>query len=189
MLRRENDLLLVLRQLPDHARRTGRPRTTRPTTYKRSHVELCSFRVCLLAAALDPIKGRGRELTRFGDEHADYLAWDLSPDGTQIVLYKEFEGRFQLLSLNRRAVDEIRVTGGAQLRTMSWAADGKGLFAANAIQQGAQLLYIDLRGNAHVLWQLRGRDAFVWGRPSPDGRRLAILAGAGTANIWMMENF
>jgi serine/threonine protein kinase len=151
--------------------------------------ELTQDKKQIIFTALDPVKGRGRELTRFGDEHADYLAWDLSPDGTQIVLYKEFEGRFRLLSLNRRVVNEIGVTGGAQLRTMSWAADGKGLFAANAIQQGAQLLYIDLRGNAHVLWQLRGRDAFVWGRPSPDGRHLAILGGAGTANVWMMENF
>jgi serine/threonine protein kinase/Tol biopolymer transport system component len=139
---------------------------------------------------LDPLHGRGRELASFRNEHAAEFAWDLSPDGTRVVLFRQFESRFQVLSLNQPAlIREISVKGGAQLRTMSWAADGKGLFASSAFPLGAELIYVDLSGSAHRLWRVNGWNASLWARPSPDGRKLAILGSAGTSNVWMMENF
>jgi Tol biopolymer transport system component len=50
------------------------------------------------------------------------------------------------------------------------------------------LSYLDLRGNAHVLW-VNPNGWSIWARPSPDGRHLAIEHVSATGNIWMMENF
>ena len=66
----------------------------------------------LVFTAFDPVKGRGRELTKFNtDAMADYW-WDLSPDGTRIAILKRRGGRIQILWLNGRAPQEITVTGG-----------------------------------------------------------------------------
>jgi len=152
--------------------------------------ELNSDKTAIIFIAMNPVQGRRDEIGRFPSEHADQFAWDLSPDGGRVAVFREFDQQFHLVTLRKKApVQDIPVKGGAQLRTLSWAADGKGLFGSRAIQQGAELLYIDLAGNSHILWRLRGRDTFLWGRPSPDGRRLAIVGSAGTANVWVMEDF
>jgi hypothetical protein len=51
--------------------------------------------------------------------------------------------------------------------------------------QGSTLLYLELRGNARLLWQPRGLE----GVPSPDGRHLAMAGLADDRNVWMMEKF
>jgi hypothetical protein len=48
---------------------------------------------------------------------------------------------------------------------------------------------VDLKGNAQVLWQFKGRGGAIWGVPSPDGRYLAILDHAFSSNVWMLEGF
>ena len=55
--------------------------------------------------------------------------------------------------------------------------------------QGRTLLYVDLKGNARVLWQYRGAGNEIWGIPSPDGRYMAIRGGAFSSNVWMVEGF
>jgi len=59
------------------------------------------------------------------------------------------------------------------------------------------LLYVDLKGNAHVLQEHKGSlspavmggFSVPWGVPSPDGRHLAILGWTRNSNVWMMEGF
>ena len=86
---------------------------------------------------------------------------------------------------------------------MKWAADGKGFFVSSATKTGAALLHLDLRGNAHILWEQKGNIApwngpftqwlggpsAPWAIPSPDGRHLAIYSWSLNANMWLMENF
>jgi hypothetical protein len=106
------------------------------------------------------------------------------------VLFRQFDNRLQVLPLRHdRPVREIHVKGEVHIRTISWAPDSKGWFASNQTQQGADLLYIDLYGNTHHLWNLDGYHVFLWGRPSPDGRHLAIQGSANNWNMWMIENF
>jgi hypothetical protein len=50
------------------------------------------------------------------------------------------------------------------------------------------LLYVDLKGNARVLWQYKG-DEWGYGLPSPDGRYLAIQGRETNSNVWMLEGF
>ena len=54
----------------------------------------------LVFIALDPMKGRGREVTRFSTSptpDAEY-AWDLSPDGRRIAILRRSETTIHVLS-------------------------------------------------------------------------------------------
>jgi len=113
----------------------------------------------------------------------------LSPDGTRLAFTTGHEELIHILSVRGEPLQEIRVKGGwTRFEDMEWAADSKGLFVAPSIQGGAALLFVDLQGNAHVLWQQQGGSG-TYGFPSPDGRHLAFPGVTTEGNIWMMENF
>jgi len=54
---------------------------------------------------------------------------------------------------------------------IGWAPEGKGLYCTSQSLEGDTFLYVDLKGNARVLWQFKGGSGC--GVPSPDGRYLA----------------
>ena len=146
-------------------------------------------------SSFDALSGRGRELARIdygADKHdADKKDYDfiLSPDGTRLAFTTGHEELIHILSVRGQPLQEIRVKGGwTRIEDMEWAADSKGLFVAHGIPGGAALLYVDLQGNAHVLWQQQGGSG-TYAFPSPDGRHLAFLGWTIEGNIWMMENF
>jgi hypothetical protein len=142
----------------------------------------------LIFTALDPLKGRGRELARFdADPTADY-DWDLSPDASFIDIRKNREPRLSMLSLSGQEPRELIVKGWSTLINLDWAANGKGLFTSGPVPGGSVLLYVDLQGIAHPLWEQRG-SLGTWAIPSPDGRHLALSALTRTTNFWMLENF
>ena len=94
-----------------------------------------------------------------------------------------------MLSLRGQPLQEIRVKGGwSKFEDMEWAPDSKGLFVAHSLPGGAAILYVDLQGNANVLWQQHG-GPFTYGFSSPDGHHLAFLGWTIEGNVWMMENF
>jgi hypothetical protein len=142
--------------------------------------------------ALDPVKGRGRELGRL-DVSPDILFgadWEISPDGNQIAVLEEDQTAIHFLSLRGKPEQVIKPTGWSSLGGLVWDAKGRGFFSSSFNQRGAVLLYIDLQGNTRVLWEQRGRaDANLRGIPSPDGRRLAIAAYAVSSNAWVMQDF
>jgi serine/threonine protein kinase/Tol biopolymer transport system component len=158
----------------------------------------------LIFSAFDPVKGRDRELARFdGASNNGAYDWDLSPDGSRMVVLKTSEGRIHILSFDGRAPRVIAVKGSTALQTVNWTSDGKALLASSATPQGSALLRIDLRGNSQMLWQEKGSIApwvgdfdvglggpsAPWAVPSPDGRHVAIYSWTLSANMWMMENF
>jgi len=146
----------------------------------------------MIVTAFDPVKGRGIELVRFDldsfptEEGAPLC--DISPDGTQLVTSRGQEGPIQILDLRGRAMQVIRAMDFHNLRSLSWAADGKGLFVEDDKKGGTVLLHVDLQGNAKILWKC-AEVPTCFGTPSPDGRHLAIYDHRVSANIWMMENF
>jgi Tol biopolymer transport system component len=78
------------------------------------------------------------------------------------------------------------------LETVDWAVNGKGLFTSDAKENNSVLLYVDLQGNAEVLWEQAGEQEGnndIYAVPSPDGRRLAMFGWTRNANMWMVENF
>jgi hypothetical protein len=72
---------------------------------------------------------------------------------------------------------------------LHWSPDGKGFHCSSDSSQARTLLYVDLMGNARVLWQYKGTGGYTWGIPSPDGRCLAPLNIIFNSNVWMLEGF
>jgi dipeptidyl aminopeptidase/acylaminoacyl peptidase len=149
--------------------------------------------VCLLAEessdpqklalfTLDPINGRGRELLQ-----VDRVMIVLSPDGTRVALCNG-SSTVRIVSLADQSVREVTIKGWNSLDYLEWANDSKGIYASSAPQGGGVLLYSDLNGNAHVIWEHQGSLA-TSGIPSPDGRHIAMEGWNLSSNVWMMENF
>jgi len=72
---------------------------------------------------------------------------------------------------------------------LAGGAAGDGFYVCNAILQGAQLLYADLDGNSHKLWELHSGQTYLRALPSPDGKLLAIDATSKNSNLWALEGF
>jgi hypothetical protein len=160
----------------------------------RSPSTLCAFaeqtpdRKELVFTAFDPIRGKGNTLTRFAtDPNADY-GWSLSPDAKQIGILKIGGNHVYLLPLDGSPVRDLTVAGWNGFNTFDWSVDSKGFFTSNTTALGATLLFVDLKGKPHPLWQQRS-GSFTWGVPSPDGRHLAIFGQDFNGNMWMIENF
>jgi eukaryotic-like serine/threonine-protein kinase len=148
----------------------------------------------LMVTAFDPLKGRGKALrTVEKDPSAHYFGSALSPDGSTFAISRsgEAEIHIRLLSLSGGSDRQITVKGGLYLPWMGldWSLDGKGLYCGSVSPQGGTLVYVDLKGNARVLWRYKGRGGNIWAVPSPDGRYLAILGNVVDSNVWMLEGF
>jgi serine/threonine protein kinase len=175
-------------QLVLAANTEGGPRCARSPATVCTIAERTADHKQLVFTAFDPLKGRGREIARSDSDPAADYEWDLSPDGTRIAILKNRDGQVHILSLNGKAPQVITAKGWKILTSAAWAADGKGLFVSSYTPRGADLLYMDLQGNARFLWE-QGGGFGTYGVPSPDGRHLAIRAWYNETNLWMMENF
>jgi len=162
----------------------------------RSPATVCAIaersagRTQLVFTAFDPVKGRGRVLTRLdADPSADYV-WDLSPDGTRIALRDRSQRqRIDVISLRGHPPQALRLKGWSMGEYgLDWTADGKGLLVSSPLPGGVALLKVDLKGNAHLLWEQKG-GSVTWGVPSPDGRHIAMPGNTQNSNIWTIQNF
>ena len=144
----------------------------------------------LTLTAFDPLRGRGKVLRTVANVPLASFGTELSPDGSTFAIASglEPEIHIRLLSLSGSSDREITVKGWAELTGLNWSADGKGLYCGSFSVQGSTLLYVDLSGNARVLWQNNGGGE-IWGFPSPDGRYLAIQSRMKNSNVWMLEGF
>jgi serine/threonine protein kinase len=137
---------------------------------------------------IDPLAGRGRELARFPvDPKSEITPFDISPDGSMIAVSGGTKGAIHLVSLIGKPERVIPMTF-RNFREAHWAADGNGLFIADNLKDGTVLYYVDLSGNAHVLWDSHSSGS-IWARASPDGRHLAVESYTDNNNVWLMENF
>jgi len=183
----------------------GKPACARFPASLCAVAELSPDRTQLIFTAFEPLRGRGRELTRFPFDpiQTPGYVWDLSPDGTRIAILNS-EGRIHIIPLGSRASQEIVVKGWGSLQSLNWAADSKGLYASSATKGGSALLHVDLQGNANILWEQQGSatpwngpsvpgwlgpPSAAWAVPSPDGRHVAVYDWKMSANMWMIENF
>jgi eukaryotic-like serine/threonine-protein kinase len=148
----------------------------------------------VIVTAFDPAKGRGSVLARFplgddaglGSDHL--LLYDLSPDGSRLAFARSPQGPIEIHSLQGQEPVTIPTTGLDPLRHIIWTADGKGLFVSTHKQDSGELLHLNLRGKANLVWKCTG-PWMCMANPSPDGRHLAIYEAKHNANIFMMENF
>jgi hypothetical protein len=153
--------------------------------------ELSEDQKQVVLTAFDPVRGRGREVTRIAiDPRAGGWFWDLSPDGSQVAeLFPAEQNRIRLVPLGGGAPRDLFVNGWSGFyQGPDWAPDGKGFYVGSYSPRGTTLLYIDLKGHASAVWEQKGGFATL-GLPSPDGNHLAILGYTVDSNVWMLENF
>ncbi|HYV27101.1 MAG TPA: winged helix-turn-helix domain-containing protein [Candidatus Eisenbacteria bacterium] len=141
----------------------------------------------LVISVFDPVIGEPHKIATL---EADW-GWGLSPDGKAIAAstFGATKNRIRLLSLSGQPTRELMVKNWSGFTSIDWAADSKGLFvASNPAGLRQSLLYIDLAGNAHQIWQTNN----VWPSwvvPSRNGKYVAIPALTADINVWMEENF
>lgn len=144
----------------------------------------------LAVSAFDPIKGRGTELFRFElGSNGDRWSLNLAPDGSRFVALPSRGGPIDIYSLNGKLLRQVRLKHWDYLQAAVWAADGKSLFVTADTRAGTAVLYVDLQGNAHILWENPGTSWETTVHPSPDGSRLGFNRWFTTGNMWIMENF
>jgi len=144
----------------------------------------------LALTAFDPLKGRDKVLRTIPKDAAASFDFGLSADGSTIAIARDGqpEIHIRLLSLAGGTDREITVKGWPNMTGLAWSPDGKGMYCGSFSLRGTTLLYVDLEGNARVLWQNSGGFG-TWGIPSPDGRYLAIRGDVRNSNVWMLEGF
>jgi serine/threonine protein kinase/Tol biopolymer transport system component len=167
----------------------GSPRCARSPSTVCAIAELALDGKQLIFTAFDPVKGRGRELTRSNLDPTLHYTWNLSPDGTSIAVLEGSEGRIRILPLTGQQPQEVVVKGWDNVQTLDWAADARSLFISSYTERGSVLLHVDLKGNARALWQQKGSHHAVWAVPSPDNRHVAMSGRSGNHNVWVIENF
>jgi serine/threonine protein kinase/DNA-binding winged helix-turn-helix (wHTH) protein len=142
----------------------------------------------MVITSFDPIKGRGTELLSFMlDPQASGLC-DLSPDGSKIAAIVGRDEPIKVFSLQGQPEYVVPARGLARKMFLSWAADGKGLFVTHEGNAGPELVYVDVKGVAMVLWK-NNVEIQPQSLQSPDGRYLAIQDSIYNGNMWLMENF
>ncbi|HXX22892.1 MAG TPA: protein kinase [Terriglobia bacterium] len=146
----------------------------------------------LTLTAFDPLKGRGKVLrTIEKDPSAFNYGVAVSPDGSTVAFSKpgEAEIHIRLLSPSGGSDREITVKGWPNMTGLEWSPGGKGFYLGSVSPEARALLYVDLKGNARMLWRSKATGGGIWGTPSPDGRYLAILGHVENSNVWMLEGF
>ena len=142
----------------------------------------------LVFSTFDPVNGNAHEVAKL-ERKSGIENSGLSPDGKLIAVVKTGENRIRLFSTTGQPAREIVPKTWTAFFSVDWAADSKGLFVtSNPTGWRSSLLYVDLAGNAHELWQVKGASQ-SWGIASRDGKYLAIPAATTSSNVWMAQGY
>jgi eukaryotic-like serine/threonine-protein kinase len=142
--------------------------------------------------SLDPVRGKGKQLAEAVVRPFFGWDWDVSPDGSRLALIglAGHDFRIDLLNFSDSTWQEISLERPlGLLRSIAWAADGKGLFVTSWQNNSDDLLYVTLAGKIEPLIRNGYRQSMGKLLPSPDGKFLAYQAGTTDSNVWMLENF
>jgi Tol biopolymer transport system component/DNA-binding winged helix-turn-helix (wHTH) protein len=160
----------------------------------RAPAAICAFSQLepreFVFSVFDPAIGKPHEVAKLQEQTFDWN-WGLSPDGTSIaaVTFGATDNRIWLLSLTGQPTREIVVKNWYGFRSVDWAADSKGFFvASNPAGSKQSLLYVDLAGNAHPIWQANSMWP-SWAVPSRNGKYVALPVATVDSNVWMAGNF
>jgi Tol biopolymer transport system component len=139
--------------------------------------------------AFDVAQGRKGELVKVSTE-PDFASWDLSPDGSKVVVSKfDYKaGDLKIVSLADKAITTRSAMPWTELAVVAWAADGKSVFLGSYSSRGTTIVSMDPAGKVRKLFTQPSWDIFSL-VPSPDGHYLAFGPIVANANAWTIASF
>jgi eukaryotic-like serine/threonine-protein kinase len=162
----------------------------------------CPFnpaRACLLSRweqgqlifySLDPVQGQGKQASATKMGHPNDLNWSVSADGSRIAITSsdQLKEQVRILDLGDGTEHNLQLPQGWYIWSLSWARDGKALFAA-AQSTNYMIVRIDADGESRVLLD-KGREHWLYAPiSSPDGHHLTFTQQTFENNVWLLENF
>lgn len=141
--------------------------------------------------AFEPSRGPGRTLFHLDKASWPLIhGWDVSPDGLRIAHVGQRPGAdIEVRSLDGALLRQYRSAPGCERpTTLSWAADGDGLFFTSPCQSGGlySLIHLDSRG--HPTRLLSSSSTYLrYVAASPDGRHLAWSGLELDNDVWRLE--
>ena len=139
----------------------------------------------VLYSALDPNNGRCAPLYRPAPAQSDLTDWDVSPDGSTLVLIsRDSAPQLETVLLSSGHLVEVPIGIADRIIGVNWAADQKGWFVAASTGAASDLFYANPQGRPTFLRRVIGP---TWGVPSPDDRKLAFVDENVDSNVWLMQ--
>jgi DNA-binding winged helix-turn-helix (wHTH) protein/Tol biopolymer transport system component len=147
----------------------------------------------------DPAGGKVSELpaAKRPSDDGPGSAWSLSPDGKFLASPKSANpleaAGLRVLDLTTSKEREILLPGLPLIMGMDWSPDSKSLWVGGYMGRSSGgtrsgLARVDLTGRVRTM--LEGSSMAIWfAIPSPDGRRLAVMAHTDSSNVSLLENF
>jgi hypothetical protein len=136
----------------------------------------------------------GKEVLRveIDPRRSDASAFDLSPDGSRIVV-TERNGRIRVLDLRSGECRELPCKSGEQILFVYWSPTMSSIYVTGLtwITTGAINYWVgrlNLEGGFEMLWA--SNDIWAgWPVPSPDDRSVIFHALRWETDFWMIEGF
>jgi Tol biopolymer transport system component len=135
----------------------------------------------------DPVRGNKTESARADVDGPSF--WDLSPDGSQIVLAEmSRKDRIRVLPAGSGNSREMSVSGFRAIASVSWSNDGSSFYLTGTAPEGGSIIrHVSADGRSKLLYQA---DAWLERPiPAPNGRALAFGLATSSNNVWTVENF
>ena len=146
-----------------------------------------------------PAGGKGEEIlaARRQSDEGPGSAWSLSPDGKYLASPSsanpnEASG-LRILELESGKERHILLPSLPLIMGINWTPDSSGLWVGGYMGRSSGgtrsgLARVDLMGRVRP--ELEGSSMALWfAVPSPDGRRLAVMAHTDSSNVSLLENF
>jgi len=138
---------------------------------------------------LDPLDGKGRELTRTDAAGPQLGDWGVSPNGQFAAFpnHSPSDARIRILPLGPQAASPestLTLSGLRNLNAVSWSHDGKGFYISAQAPSGWVLAYAGSDGKVTILKEMPGPAYVV---PSPDGRHIAFPQPTASNNVWTLS--
>jgi Tol biopolymer transport system component len=147
----------------------------------------------------DPTRGKIRELVaaRRQSDDGPGSTWSISPDGRYLATPESANpyeaSAVRVFDLNIGTARDISLSGLPLIMGMDWAPDSRSLWVGGYMGRSSGgtrsgLLRVDLTGKVRTV--LEESSMAIWfAVPSPDGRRVAVLAHTDNSNVSLLENF
>ena len=105
----------------------------------------------LVFYALDPLKGKGKELARTEISAKHLYGWAVSPGGSEVAVVSSLGPFVRTIELGTGVKHDVPVPGNWTLQSVAWSADGKAFFVTIWTPKAFLLSRVELSGQTQVL--------------------------------------